>query len=328
MEKRAAALRVGGFVIVAAVAVLGIVLLLSGRTLQHGTPYETYFQESVEGLDVGTVVKYRGVTLGKITAIGLVSAEYQPPSTDSLSDKVWRQVVVRFEIDRRKLGEVPDIQRAVDLGLRVQSVPKGITGVAYLELGFVNPADYPAQLVPWIPKYPVVPSRPSTLAQVQDAAVRLLSGLTRLKLDDVVTNLAGLLQSLNQEVASGDLHAALGNANDLIRTLDSQVRAADIPGTTADFRDLANGPQTRHLIAQLDQTTANLAKVTAALPQLVNAGRGTVGRADEATADLQQELAPVLQNLAATTQNLRDLTATLSRNPGVVLAPPPPRETP
>lgn len=328
IEQRAAALRVGGFVIVGIVAILGIGLLLSGRTLERGTPYETYFQESVEGLDVGTAVKYRGVTIGKITDIGLVSAEYPPPSRDSLSDKVWRQIVVRFEVDRRKLGEVPNVQRAVDLGLRVQSVPKGITGVSNLELSFVNPADYPVQNVPWTPLSAVVPSRPSTLAQVQEAAVRILSGLTKLDLQGLVANLDTLVASLNRQVATGDVHLALTNVNLLLKTLNTQVQAADIPATTADFRELSNGAKTRRLIDQLDQTTANLTKATAALPQLLAVGQSTVGRADEATADLQLQLAPVLENLRATTQNLRDLSATLSRNPGVVLAPPPSRSSP
>jgi ABC-type transporter Mla subunit MlaD len=327
-ERRAAALRVGGFVIVGVVAILGIVLLLSGHTLEKGTSYETYFQESVEGLDVGTPVKYRGVTIGKITEIGLVSAEYSPPSPDSLSDKVWRQVVVRFEINRRKLGEVPDVYRAVELGLRVQSVPRGITGVSYLELGFVSPADYPAQPVPWTPDTPVIPSRPSTFSQVQDALVHALSGLNKLDLSGVVANLNNLLGSLNQEIEKGDAHAAIGNANLLLQTLNDQIRKADLPATAAGIRNLSNGQQTQQLIAQLNTTTANLAKATAALPQLVAASRSTVGHADEATADLQQQMAPILQNLASTTQNLRDLTATLSRNPGAVLAPAPPKDQP
>jgi ABC-type transporter Mla subunit MlaD len=223
---------------------------------------------------------------------------------------------------------VPDVYRAVALGLRVQSVPQGITGVSYLELGFVNPAEYPVQPVPWKPDSPVVPSRPSTLAQVQDAAVHVLSSLGKLNLDKVTGDLDTLLQSVNAQVTTGDAHAAIGSARELLQTLNSQLKAADLPATAASIRELSNGQQTRQLIAQLDQTTANLAKTTAALPQLVAVSQGTVGRANEATADLQQQLAPILQNLATATENLRELTATLSRNPGAVLASPPPKDAP
>jgi phospholipid/cholesterol/gamma-HCH transport system substrate-binding protein len=325
MENRAAALRVGGFVAVAVAALLGIVFFLSGSALDHGTPYETYFQESVQGLDIGTAVKYRGVTIGKITDIGLVSAEYPPPSRSDLANKVWRQVIVRFKVSNRKLGEVPNIDQAVKLGLRVQIAPQGITGLAYLELSFVNPAQYPVQAVPWTPDDPVIPSIPSTLTQVQDAAERVFSALSKLDLGTMATNINALVQSLTQEITTGDVHQSFGNINALLLTLNSQIKAAKLPETTADIRDLANGQQTQQILARLDQASANLAKVTAALPQLVAASQGTIGRADEATADLQQQTTPLLQNLATTTQNLRDLTATLSRNPGAVLAPPPPR---
>ena len=54
MASRSAALRVGMFVLCGIVALLAVVFFLSGSVLHPGTPFETYFQESVQGLDVGT----------------------------------------------------------------------------------------------------------------------------------------------------------------------------------------------------------------------------------------------------------------------------------
>ena len=74
------------FVTGAIIGMLALVFFLSGSALHPGIKYETYFQESVQGLDVGTAVKFRGVTIGAITEIGLVTAEYPPPG-ESVREK-------------------------------------------------------------------------------------------------------------------------------------------------------------------------------------------------------------------------------------------------
>lgn len=159
------ALRVGIFIIAGTIALLALIFFLTGSSLHPGKPYETYFPESVQGLDIGTAVKFRGVTIGKITDIGLVAAEYPPP--DGAQDqKVYQQVVVRFTIDPKKLGRTTDVANAIAHGLRVQIEPQGITGLAFLELSYVDPRQYPISPVPWPPTTTIIPSMPSTLTQI------------------------------------------------------------------------------------------------------------------------------------------------------------------
>ncbi|MDE8349967.1 MAG: MlaD family protein, partial [Acidocella sp.] len=289
-------------------------------------PYETYFQESVQGLDVGTAVKFRGVTIGKVTDVGLVTAEYPPPDISVESQKVYQLVVVRFQVDPKKLGRFNDVQQAVERGLRVQIAPQGITGLAYVELSFVDPKQYPATTVPWTPDSTIIPSMPSTLTQVQDAVQNLMSSLSKVDVGKIVTQFNDLLATLDQEVTSGDAHQAIANANILLNNLNSEVAKADLPATTASIRTLADGPQTTKILTQLDQTTAQLSKVTAELPAVVAQSQATIGHADETTADLQAALGPILQDLRTTSANLRQLTDSLKRNPAQVLngAPPPP----
>src|SRR3978361_1543949 len=130
MDSRRTAFRVGMFVISGVVVVLALLFFLSGSALHPGDPYETYFQESVQGLDVGTAVKFRGVTIGKITEVGLVTAEYPPANGNETNQNVSRQVVVRFSVDPRKIGAAVNIKQAIAHGLRVQITPQGITGLA------------------------------------------------------------------------------------------------------------------------------------------------------------------------------------------------------
>jgi ABC-type transporter Mla subunit MlaD len=328
MASRNAALRVGMFVVAAIAGLLAVVFFLSGSVLHPGLPYETYFSESVQGLDNGTAVKFRGVSIGKITDIGLVSAEYPPANGNLKNLTVYRQVVVRFSVDPRKLGQAVNIKQAIAHGLRVQITPQGITGLAYLEITFVPPTQYPVQPVPWTPDSPVLPSIPSTLTQVQDAIAQVVSSISKVDFVKMVSDLTQLTDTLDQEMTTGDAHQAIANANTLLVNLNSQVTAADLPATTLAARNLVDGGQTRQILTQLDETTQQLSKVSAQLPALVSASQATINQAAETTADLQAALQPVLDNLRTTTASLNALTQQLKNNPAQVLlgAQPPPED--
>src|SRR5438046_9638009 len=78
MSAQANNFKLGLFVIGAVVA--GVLLLLivgSGRWFQSKTVIETYFNESVEGLDIGSNVKYRGVSVGEVKRIGFTYNKYE-----------------------------------------------------------------------------------------------------------------------------------------------------------------------------------------------------------------------------------------------------------
>jgi ABC-type transporter Mla subunit MlaD len=326
MAGKGAALRTGLFVLGGIIALIGMIFLLSGNAFRSGLNYESYFAESVQGLDVGSAVKFRGVTIGKVTDIGLVSAEYPPADPAELVKPVYHQVVVRFRVDPKKIGPDANFSGAIDHGLRVQVAPQGITGLAYLELSFVSPAAHPVKPIAWHPRSAVIPSIPSTLTQVQDALQNFLSNMNGVKFDKTVKLLTSTIDALNQEITTGDAHQAIANANLLLGSLKTQVAQADLPGTTAAIRNLADGAKTNAILDQLDRTSQALARATAAMPALLAETRATVATADQTTATLTRQMLPILRNLNQASSNLDDLSETLKTNPAVVLrgAPPPP----
>src|SRR5579872_4066801 len=120
MEARTLYLRVGMLIVGGVVLAMALIWFLGGNQIIHGTLFESYFSESVQGLEVGSTVKYRGVTIGRITDIGLVSAEYAGGKPLDLERRTYRLVFVRFQVDTSKLGPVPDTAAAVGLGLRAR----------------------------------------------------------------------------------------------------------------------------------------------------------------------------------------------------------------
>ena len=88
---------------------------------------------------------------------------------------------------------------------------------------------------------------------------------------------------------------------------------------------MAQAPELRHALEGADQAANGLARAAAQLPPLIVALQAATRRAGDSTADLQQALAPLLRDMQATAQNLRETTEMLRRYPGQLLTGPPPR---
>jgi paraquat-inducible protein B len=326
-------LRVGLLIVAGIVGIVGFALYLGGSRISGGARYETYFRESVQGLEVGAPVKYRGVTLGQVTQIGLVSAIYLRDEPPDLRRPTLRLVFVRFVIDPTRVARLPDAESSVKLGLRTRLASQGLTGLAYLELDFADPTKFPAQEVPWKPRDTYIPSMPSTLLQVQDAGQALLAKINDINFPALAAAAQNVLDDLHTQLSDGDLHATLSEAKALLAALRVTVEKSDLPGVAADLRatlaavrTTAGGKETRELLAAATRATDRFSEAAAKLPALVATLQATITRANNGTADLQADLTPVLRDARAAVQNLRDTSETLRRYPAeVLLGGPPPR---
>ncbi len=218
-------------------------------------------------------------------------------------------MVVRYTIDPKKAGKVPDPDRFSQLGLRARVASEGITGISYIELDFVDPAQFPAGTVSWTPRDALLPSMPSTITQVQDAGQALLAKLQALDLKQLTDNLDRLTVT----------------AQLLVDDLDGAVTQADLPGlsaelkaTSASLRGVVQGRPTQETL-----TAAHDAALR--LPKLIDQMQQATARSDDGLADLQQLIAPLLRDVAAIAANLRQTSETLRGDPASVLlgAPPP-----
>ncbi|MEJ0019152.1 MAG: MlaD family protein [Acetobacteraceae bacterium] len=335
MEERSIYLRVGLLIFGGIALAVALIWFLGGGRIRHGSVFESYFSESVQGLEVGGAVKFRGVTIGRVTELGLVSAEYGPNEAIDRESATYRLVFARFEVDTARIGRMPDTQAAVGMGLRIRLASQGITGLTYLELDFVNPRRYPALSVPWQPRAEYIPSMPSTFTQVQDAAQQVLAKLNSVDIDRLAAQVTGLLTDVRASLTTGDLHATLTEATNVLRTLNDAMRAADLPALTADIqktsialRETVQGQQVQKLLANASLAADRFATAAARLPPLIASVQATAQRAGNGTADVEQGLAPLLRDMQATAQNLREMTETLRRYPAQVFGQPPPRGNP
>lgn len=338
---RALYVRVGALILVGIGLAVGFVLFLaSGELGRQTATYETYIGETVQGLDVGAPVRFRGVAVGRVTEIGLTAAEYRRTDGLPFAD-AYQLVLVRFALDTARTGGMPSMPEAIRLGLRVRLASQGITGVNYLEIDYVaNPERFPPRDVPWQPRYPYIPAMPSTVAQVTSAAEALVARLQQLDLEGLIGNLAGLSADLRGQLARADLARTVAEAQEAAAAAREAIRAAELPETLRAVREAARsvreagdaaealvaGPDIRAAVVNTAQATAEMRTALARLPQAIAALEATVRAARVATTDTQAELAPILRDLRVTAQNLRDTTELLRRSPSQALfgAPPPP----
>lgn len=323
-------LRVGALLIVGAGLLIGFVLFLTAGRINSdaGLLFETYLRESVQGLDVGSSVRYRGVAVGRVTEIGLVSAEYLR-ERDSPFSPAYQFVMVRFAVDPRRIGRVPDLQEAIDNGLRTRIASQGLTGVSYIELDFVDEARrMPPPRLPWTPVAAFIPSVPSTITQVTSAAESLISRLNALDIEGLLNNVNGLVGDLRGQVVNGDLAQALRDASTLLQTLRETVVGADVNQTLGELRAAAGGVRDAAGTVQGTFSGPDIRNALARLPAVMQSLEATVRAARVATTDTQADLGPILRDLRATAANLRDTTEMLRRSPSQAIfgAPPPPPE--
>lgn len=238
--------RLGIFVMIGAAALVAVILVFGARNMFTQTIMaETYIKESVQGLDVGAPVRFRGVRIGQISFIGLTGRIYEenvPPSERK------QYVLVRMKLDLGDRGrDFNDdyLHKLVRDGLRAQIRGQGITGVNYIELDFVKDPDKLRELpFSWTPDYPVVPSQPSPVNILLDSVEDALDNFNNLDLAKTQSEVNTLIANLNDMVAGDkgkgnglndsvkELNALLGKVN---RATDNQELALLIEQLTGSI---------------------------------------------------------------------------------------------
>ncbi len=155
-------LMVGIFVLIGlTIATAAIVWLGMSSYFEKGLRYVAYFDESVQGLDKDSPVKYRGVPIGRVESIKVAP------------DATLIEVVMKIEE-----GLKPDEHRG-DVVAQLKSI--GITGIMFVEIERKK-ANEPDLTPPinFSAKYPIVATKPSGIK-------KLLQGI-----DDVVSQFKAL----------------------------------------------------------------------------------------------------------------------------------------
>lgn len=200
---------IGLFTLVGLFLLAAALMILSSKAAYKNAVYaETYFNESVQGLTVGSPVKYRGMEVGKIIDISAIKSIYDISEAQqkSASDPTTpsKYIYVKMAINPRHFKGVADgnikkgLEQEIKNGLRVKISVQGLTGNAYLELDYIKAGSSNVLPIEWQPENYYIPSSPSTLSFFSDNAQYLVGELKKVEFQKTFASIKQLTDTSKQ----------------------------------------------------------------------------------------------------------------------------------
>jgi len=304
--------RLGLFLLGAiALAVAAILTFGGGQMFSPKIMAETYVTGSAQGIDVGSPLKFRGVPIGKVTAVSFVFTEYSMINALGFSNFV----VITMEINREifpnmfKENLSSRLAQGIEHGLRVRIEPQGVTGLNYLDMDYLDAAKFPVLKPEWTPRYYYIPSAPGQITSFLDSINSIMQEVGKLNIGGMSKAGTDLLENLNTAITGAQIGKLSTDLQALITQANTTIEAAKIPELSAE---------TRKFLVELESSNKQLKKI---LTNIEPASRLNAAQIRE-----------IVSNLTTTTANLEQLSQAVKSKPSLLLwgspkkTPAPPRK--
>ena len=300
MSTKANYFKIGVFVIMATGLLLASIVTFAMPRMRKPMYIETYMDESVAGLDVGSPITYRGVDIGRVEDITFVSNRYE--SCIGFGRYVVIDMVIESELLLGSGSKEELISRLDDLadsGLRIRLTTNPLTGIAYLE------ADYPLDPGPllnidaWEPKYYYLPSDKSILNKFSQSAQAAFETLEQIDVVDLVEKLDELLVSVDAAVKG----ARIEEISSMLSSLMTEVK-----GTAERIK----------LLLALEDDE----KPEVTLADMLSKMEQVLVHIDEVAVSQAPDIAKIMDDLREFSANIKQLSEDIKRNPSKLISKP------
>lgn len=294
MSKEASPTLIGSFVVGGLAIVIFAIYFFASQTLfGKKDRFILYFPQSVNGLDVGVAVKFKGVPIGRVNAILLHfegEKEYVPVVVE-----VPKRISKRINLDTDANFE-EEIQKGLRGSMGLQSF---LTGKYFVELDY-----FPEEKAVFIgksPRYKEIPTVKSNYEKMWIAAKEILNNL----------------RDVDFRGAADGIKTATNKIDDKLSDLDAKAINKKLISSLDSF-----GAFSGKLDKQVDPVAEDL-KVT-----LAKAGRSfdEVKKAATSFDNMTNPDSPnggqlniTLEEISKTARSIRGLTDYLERNPNSLL---------
>lgn len=307
--------KLGAFVVATVTAGVGALFWIGAQRMGTETVDRvTYFEESVQGLDVGAPLKVRGVPIGTVAAIRIAPDGKLVEVRTRIQTEQLQRLGIEVDSLSQKLGEPLPVEGedgVAEPELRLSLSTTGITGVKFIEADFVPPTT-PTPKLSFTPPRNFIPSAASTLANLELAARDIGAELPR-----TLAGLRELAATLEDRVASVDT----GALNErVLRLLESGERL--VAGAERVFgQSGAEGDDLAVRIGSLVQDGREVAAALRALLERLAREDGPVDRAASSLVSLASDAGTLVDaaremldgvGLADTTAAIRGTTLSVN----------------
>ena len=290
---------VGLFVAVALAAFVFATLWLTGKQGSEPTVnYSMFFEKDVGGLMLGGPVFYLGVEVGTVTSMDIVPGN-----------------PMRVRVDAEVLKSAP-----INAGTYASLAFQGITGVAVVKL-YADLGLHDSLQITEESKFPVISVRDTGFSALLSKAPAIIE-----KLDDVLVQINEVLGEENRELVSGMLVDIAGVTSELASQKETigelpgllKTSLQQVDSSLAQLKSMAvkMEPGLTSSVANLEQVTENLVKMTARLEQW------TAGNDSDVNAFMGEGLGQVpelVTEAQITLREVRKLVKELREDPSALI---------
>jgi phospholipid/cholesterol/gamma-HCH transport system substrate-binding protein len=303
--------KLGLFVVVAMMFGVGFFLYLGSRNIPKETvTYTSYFDESVTGLDLGSPVKFRGVTIGNVTVIELapdrrhvkVAFEFPVAVLDQLG-------IARGSGEKTRLPIPPN--------LRAQLNSTGVTGIKYIGLDFFEGQTPPNEL-PFPAGDRNIAAQASSMKNIEASVVQTADRLPEVTehVLSVLTKVDRIADQVEKERLPERVGFLLTHVDHTLTALDEKLGQLDSRGLSQDGRALLSSWQgtavrANRLLDRMDGDRGLLASAE----RFSNSLGDAASNANGFTTEMEHTLRDVSEAAAA----VRDLADALERQPDMLI---------
>jgi paraquat-inducible protein B len=324
MSKQVSKTVIGGFVISAiALLVVGVLVFGSGKVFKRTNKYVLFFEGSVKGLNAGSQVAFRGVTIGSVESVVL----HADPETLNIQIPVIIEVEPdRIHVTRGVRGpQQKNIPKLIDLGLRAQlTMESMVTGQLMIDLDF-HPEE-PAMLVGTDLKYPEIPTIPSTFEQVTET-------IQKLPIEEIFQKLLAAVDGIDKVLNSPDLKDTIASLKVTVQNADKMINNADklVRNVDGQVGPLAESIKITAMDAQklLKDVDGEIVPLASSIRTAADAAKAALVQGEETLKTLKNgigedsalvyELRNSLKELSSASRSIRVLADYLEQNPDALI---------
>jgi phospholipid/cholesterol/gamma-HCH transport system substrate-binding protein len=304
--------KLGLFVIVGFGVALMALFLLGARTWGKKTAeFVSYFDESVQGLELGSPVMFRGVTVGRVSAIDIARDLRHVQVTGELSI----EKVARLDLGVEGKGLKPT---KLNPDLRVQLAQTGITGVRFILIDFFDSKTNPPEPLPFEPPANFIPTAASTMKNLEDTVTKTANRFPEIA-DDAAKAIAQV-RMVAEQIQQGRLPDRAGEtltqANSSLLELTTQMKALNAGKLSSEAEQ-----NLKEFNGVLVRTNALLTRLDGEQGLFHNAERSAdaIGEVARGARSLGPEMEMTLREVRGAARSIKRLADELERDPDMLV---------
>jgi phospholipid/cholesterol/gamma-HCH transport system substrate-binding protein len=285
MARQVSTFMIGLFVAVGIIIGVSVIVWIgASQYFEKGSMYVTYFDESVQGLQRDSSVKYRGVDVGRIVKISV--------APDNKLVEVVMKINLKDDVEKNSIAQL----RAA-----------GITGIVFVELNQRDPkAPDLSPKITFPAEYPIIPSRPSDIRQILAGIYEVIEKIHQV-------DFRGISDQIKMTTKSADNFLAGSRMKQILANLESSTTALNRSMTRLD-KIISEG-NLGETLSEAKQTVSEARSFISGLKNDLQSMNltNTADKANQAVDILDRTVRTSAVDIQTSTENIRRASDNLDR---------------